>query len=91
MDDIDNDGWDDLLVTYFGSNVLCGNRRARFEDASDGLAQPARQRHRGPGAHRLTKTRTACWTSLSLTIWTSIQRRHPSPAPAASARGKGFP
>ena len=47
--DIDNDGWDDLLVTYFGSNVLYRNREGRFEDGSDGLAQPAGQRRWGAG------------------------------------------
>ncbi len=41
--DYDNDGWTDLFVTYFGSNVLYRNRGdGRFEDATTaaGLAAP---------------------------------------------------
>ena len=47
--DIDNDGWEDLLVTYFGSNVLYRNRGGRFEDASSALGQPEGQRRWGSG------------------------------------------
>ena len=47
--DIDNDGWDDLLVTYFGSNVLYRNREGRFEDGSAGLGQPSGKRRWGSG------------------------------------------
>ncbi len=41
--DYDNDGWLDLLVTYYGSNVLYRNRGGeRFEDVTEaaGLASP---------------------------------------------------
>ena len=39
--DYDNDGWTDLFVTYYGRNVLYGNRAGRFEDVTirAGLAQ----------------------------------------------------
>lgn len=47
--DIDNDSWDDLLVTYFGSNVLYRNREGRFEDSSAGLGQPSGKRRWGSG------------------------------------------
>lgn len=47
--DIDNDGWDDLLVTYFGSNVLYRNREGRFEDGSAGLGQSSGKRRWGSG------------------------------------------
>ena len=47
--DIDNDGWDDLLVTYFGSNVLYRNREGRFENGSAGLGQPSGKRRWGSG------------------------------------------
>ncbi len=47
--DIDNDGWDDLLVTYFGSNVLYRNRKGRFKDGSAGLGQPSGERRWGSG------------------------------------------
>ena len=47
--DIDNDGWDDLLVTFFGSNALYRNREGRFEDGSAGLGQPGGKRRWGSG------------------------------------------
>lgn len=47
--DIDNDGWDDLLVTYFGSNVLYRNREGRYEDGSAGLGGPSGKRRWGSG------------------------------------------
>ena len=47
--DIDNDGWDDLLVTYFGSNVLYRNSKGKFTDASAGLGQVNGSRRWGAG------------------------------------------
>ena len=47
--DIDNDGWDDLVVTRYGSNVLYRNREGVFEDVSGGLGQPEEQRRWGTG------------------------------------------
>ena len=47
--DVDNDGWDDLAVTYFGSNVLYRNQEGTFVDASAGLAQAANSRRWGAG------------------------------------------
>ncbi len=47
--DIDNDGWDDLFVTYFGSDVLYSNHKGRFVDASTGLDRPRGQRRWGSG------------------------------------------
>ncbi|MDE0104766.1 MAG: CRTAC1 family protein [Bryobacterales bacterium] len=37
--DFDNDGWEDLLLTRYGKNVLYRNTRGAFEDASGGLDQ----------------------------------------------------
>ncbi len=47
--DIDNDGWEDLVVTYFGSNVLYRNENGKFKDASGGLGQAEGQRRWGAG------------------------------------------
>ena len=47
--DFDNDGWDDLAVTYFGSNVLYRNQEGRFVDSSAGLGQAADSRRWGAG------------------------------------------
>lgn len=35
--DVDNDGWDDLLVTYYGRNILYYNREGAFQAASQAL------------------------------------------------------
>lgn len=47
--DIDNDGWDDLLVTYYGSNVLYRNANGTFRIAADGLPEADGQRRWGAG------------------------------------------
>lgn len=47
--DFDNDGWDDLAVTYFGSNVLYRNQQGRFADSSGGLGQTDDSRRWGAG------------------------------------------
>ena len=47
--DFDNDGWDDLAVTYFGSNVLYRNQKGSFVDSSAGLGQTADSRRWGAG------------------------------------------
>ena len=47
--DFDSDGWDDLAVTYFGSNVLYRNQKGRFVDSSGGLGQTADSRRWGAG------------------------------------------
>ncbi len=47
--DFDNDGWDDLAVTYFGSNVLYRNQKGTFVDSSAALGQAAGSRRWGAG------------------------------------------
>ncbi len=47
--DLDNDGWEDLLVTRYGSSALYRNRRGRFEDASAGLGTIPRAARWGAG------------------------------------------
>ena len=47
--DVDNDGWQDLLVTYFGSNVLYRNEKGTFRIASEALPQPAGRQRWGSG------------------------------------------
>jgi enediyne biosynthesis protein E4 len=47
--DYDNDGWLDLFVTYYGSNVLYRNRGGRFEDATALAGLAARGTRWGSG------------------------------------------
>ena len=47
--DVDNDGWQDLIVTYFGSNVLYRNNKGTFRIASEALPQPAGRQRWGSG------------------------------------------
>ncbi len=47
--DIDNDGWEDLAVTYYGATALYRNREGAFEDASAGLGQVRGERRWGAG------------------------------------------
>jgi hypothetical protein len=47
--DYDNDGWLDLYVTAFGTNVLYRNRQGRFEDVTAAAGLPATGRRWGSG------------------------------------------
>jgi enediyne biosynthesis protein E4 len=48
--DYDNDGWPDLLVTYFGHNVLYRNRgNGQFEDATEKAKLPVSGTRYGSG------------------------------------------
>jgi hypothetical protein len=39
--DMDNDGWTDLAITYYGANVLYRNRGGRFEDVTGSSGLPS--------------------------------------------------
>jgi hypothetical protein len=47
--DYDNDGWLDLFLTYYGSNVLYRNRGGRFEDVTAAALPPAAGTRWGSG------------------------------------------
>jgi hypothetical protein len=47
--DYDNDGWLDLFVTAYGTNVLYHNRQGRFEDVTAGAGLPATGTRWGSG------------------------------------------
>jgi hypothetical protein len=47
--DYDNDGWLDLYVTAFGTNVLYRNRQGRFEDVTAAAGLPATGTRWGSG------------------------------------------
>lgn len=47
--DYDNDGWDDLLVTYYGYNRLFHNNRGKFEDVTLEAGLPTRGMRWGTG------------------------------------------
>ena len=47
--DIDNDGWDDLLVTYYGLNVLYRNQQGKFWNVSESLPQEQHLKRWGAG------------------------------------------
>lgn len=47
--DFDNDGWEDLAVTYFGTNILYRNRNGEFQQLSAALGLPGGKKRWGAG------------------------------------------
>ena len=86
--DYDNDGHDDLFVTYYGQNRLFHNTgRGRFEDVTGAAGLDAVTRSAGaPAARSSTTTATACSICSSPTTSISISppRRRRTPACAAT-------
>ena len=81
--DYNNDGHDDLFVTYYGQNALYRNQRQRhFHRRHQGSRLDA-ARAEDPLEHRLhalsITTKTDIWISSSPTMSISIWRRPPSP------------
>ncbi len=89
--DIDNDGWDDLLVTYFGSNVLYRNRRGRFEDASATLGQPESQRRWGAGCAFLDFDADGLLDLFVANYVDFDPKNTPKPGSSESCEWKGIP
>ena len=91
--DYDNDGYDDLFITYYGQNVLYRNNGdGTFTDVTEkaGLLR-RRGALRAPAAPGSTTTATAASTSSSPTTSTRRSRSCPSPARTADCRWKGVP
>ena len=89
--DIDNDGWDDLLVTYFGSNVLYRNAEGTFRVASQALPQPGGRPRWGAGcafldydADGLLDIFVANYVDLDL-------EKTPKPGSSGACEWKGIP
>ena len=90
--DYDNDGFDDLFITYWGENVLYHNNGdGTFTDVTEkaGLLQTAIAG--APAALSSTTTATGIWICLSRTTWTSILERCRSPGENANCNWKGIP
>ena len=61
--DYDNDGFDDLFVSYWGSNVLYRNNGdGTFTDVSEQAGVAGLRTAGAPGAAFSTTTATATWT-----------------------------
>ena len=72
--DYDNDGWDDLFVSYYGQNALFRNQRRRHLLRRDRQSRPHPVANCAgtPAAPFSTTTATATSTSSSATTSTSI-------------------
>ena len=89
--DIDNDGWDDLLVTYFGANVLYRNREGRFEDGSAGLDQRSGQRRWGSGCAFLDFDRDGLLDLFVANYVDFDPENTPKPGEDGACEWKGIP
>ena len=77
--DYNNDGFEDLFLTYYGQNRLYRNNGdGTFTDVTQkaGLLYPTTRF--GSGAHFLTTTVTDCWICLSPITWKSIWQPRPN-------------
>lgn len=89
--DVDNDGWDDLLVTYFGANVLYRNERGRFKDGSAGLGQPPRQKRWGAGCAFLDYDSDGLLDVFVANYVDFDLENTPKPGSSGSCEWKGIP
>ena len=70
--DYDNDGWEDLYVTYYGKNRLYHNQSGVFAEVAEKAGVAGRVRRGERAAGLSITTATAGSTSWWLTMWTSI-------------------
>ena len=89
--DFDNDGWEDLSVTYFGSNVLYRNREGRFEDVSASLGQPEGQRRWGAGCAFLDYDSDGLLDLFVANYVDFDPRNTPKPGSSGACEWKGIP
>ena len=91
--DYDNDGFDDLFITYYGQNVLYRNNGdGTFTDVTEkaGLRQDSRAL-RLRAARGSTTTATGTWTCSSPTTSNTTLEKLPKPGENADCRWKGVP
>ena len=90
--DYDNDGWEDLYITYYGKNRLYHNRSRRLHRSR--AKSPASRDRVRPGARAVRSWITTA-TAVSIwwwrTTWISIWRPRPHPVSAPPASGRAFP
>lgn len=89
--DFDNDGWDDLAVTYFGSNVLYRNQKGRFVDSSEGLGQPADSRRWGAGCAFLDYDQDGLLDLFVSNYVAFDPENTPKPGSSGACEWKGIP
>ena len=92
INEYDNDGHDDLFLTYFGKNVLYHNGDGTFTDVTEKSGSWQRPpRAMAPDAHSSTTTAMGTWIySFPITstwIWPPL----PHPAPIGAAYYKNVP
>ena len=89
--DFDNDGWDDVFLARYGSNVLYRNRRGTFEDASAGLGQAGRVPRWGSGCSFLDYDSDGLLDIFVANYVDFDPASTPAPGSSASCEWKGIP
>ncbi len=89
--DVDNDGWEDLLVTYFGANVLYRNVRGTFQIASEALPQAGEQRRWGAGCAFLDYDSDGFLDVFVANYVDFDPHRTPMPGSSGACEWKGIP
>ena len=90
--DYDNDGFDDLFITYWGQNVLYRNNGdGTFTDVTKEAGLLTSRRAGAPAAPCSITTGTASWICSSPTTWISTSRSCHSRARTGACNWKGVP
>ena len=90
--DYDNDGFDDLFITYYGQNVLYHNNGdGTFTDVTERAGLARTPHGTAPAAPGWTTTATGTWTCSSPTTSTRRSKSCPSRARTPTADGRGCP
>ena len=90
--DYDNDGFDDLFITYYGQNVLYRNNGdGTFTDVTEKAGLLDGRSATAPAAPGSTTTATASSISSSPITWTRRSRSCRSRARTPTAAGRACP
>ena len=90
--DYNNDGFDDIFITYWGQNVLYRNNGdGTFTDVTKGLACCNRESAGVRDAPLSTTTATATWISSSPITSNSTSSLFPNPGANTNCNWKGVP
>jgi len=89
--DYDNDGWEDLYITYYGKNRLYHNQGGVFTEVAEKAGVAGSGKSWGTGCAFVDYDRDGRLDLIVATMWILILRRRPRQASGPPVYGKVFP